>query len=180
MRPRELQRFAQGKREAKTVHQAETESHHPAALQAGAAGDIFERHVHNRNGDECFDEGRKPQKVWREVVSGSNQRDRMRDGECGDDGNEGAEAAERNHQAKQKQEMIGTVKNVKKTEIDETQSCLVPTRVEPDDAEIAGEFERANSAADRQEPKYGDDAQAQPRKRRVNGKARLVRLDSVF
>src|SRR6266851_7277255 len=43
MRPRELQRFPQGKRETKSVNQAKTKGHHPAALQTGAAHYVFER-----------------------------------------------------------------------------------------------------------------------------------------
>src|ERR1700739_2531361 len=76
--------------------------------------------------------------------------------------------------------MVGAVQNVEKTEIDETQSGLKPARVGPDTAGIASEFERANPAAGRQKPKNGNDAQAQPRKCRVNGKARLLRLDWIF
>src|SRR5260370_34680699 len=111
------------------MHQAEAESHDPTALQAAAAGNVFERHVHNGSCDERFDERRKPEKIRREVVGGSDQRDGMRDGERGNDGNEGAEAAEWNHQAKQKEKMGGTVENREKTEIDERRSGLLPARV---------------------------------------------------
>src|SRR5437016_2697293 len=143
------------------MNQAETEGHHPAALQAAAAGDVFKRHVNDGNGNERFDEWRKPEKIRREVVGGGNQRNRMRDRECSNHGNERTEAAEGDHQAEQKQEMVNAVKNVEKTQVDKTQSRLLPPRVEPDEAGIADEFERADSAAGCQKPKDGDDAQAQ-------------------
>src|SRR5467141_3802941 len=179
MRTGELQRFPQGKRETKTVHQAETESHHPATLQA-AADNIFERHVNNGNGDKRFDQWRKPEEIRREIVRGGNQRNRMGDGECGYDGNERAKAAEGDHQAKQKQKMVGAVENMEKTQIDKSQGRLVPPRIEADKALIAGEFERANAAAGRQKPKNGDHTQAQARESRVNGKAGLLRLDRIL
>ncbi len=43
MRPCELQRFAQRKRETKSVNQAKTKGHHAAALQTGAAHYVFEK-----------------------------------------------------------------------------------------------------------------------------------------
>jgi len=39
----------------------------------------------------------------------------MRDGECGNDRDERAEATERDHQAKQKQQMVGAVQNVEES-----------------------------------------------------------------
>src|SRR6266852_826902 len=147
MRSRELQRFPQGKRETKSVYQAAAEGHHPAALQTAAANNVFKRHVNDGSRDERFDQRRKPKKIRCEIVGRGNQRDRMRDGERGDDGNERAKAAKRDHQAEQKQEMVGAVENVEKTQIHKPHGRLVPPRIEVDEARIAVEFERANSAA---------------------------------
>ncbi len=104
----------------------------------------------------------------------------MRDGERGDDRNERTEAAKGDHQAEQKQQMVGAVENVEKTQVHEAHCRLVPPRIEVDEARIAVEFERANSAAGRQKSKNYDHAQAQPRKRWVNGKLGLFRLDRVL
>src|SRR5258707_12313902 len=104
----------------------------------------------------------------------------MGDGECGDDRNERAKAAEGDHQAKQKQKMVGAVENVEKTQIDKSQGRLAPPRIETDKTRIASEFERANSAASRQKPKNGDHSQAQARESRGNGKPGLLRLDRTL
>ena len=76
--------------------------------------------------------------------------------------------------------MVGAVKNVEKTQVDEAEGGLVPARVEPDEAGIPGEFERANFAARWHKTKNSDDAQAQARERGMDGKTRLFRLDWVF
>src|SRR5437879_6915809 len=162
------------------VYEAEAEGHHPAALQAAAANDVFKCHINDGNGDERFDQRRKPEKIWCEVVGGGDQRDRMRNGERGDDGNERAETAKRDYKTKQKQKMVGAVENVEKTQVDKSPSGLVPARVEADETGIASEFERANFAAGWNKPKDGYDAQTQPRERRMNGKTGLLRLNWVF
>src|SRR5205809_7094396 len=69
----------------------------------------------------------------------------MRDGKRSDDGNERAETAERDHQAEQEQKMVGAVKNVEKTQVDEAEGGLVPARVEPDEAGFPGKSEGRNS-----------------------------------
>src|SRR2546421_8628046 len=175
----ELQRLPQGEREAKSMYEAEAEGHHPAALQAAAANDVFKCHINDGNGDERFDQRRKPEEIWREVVGGSDQCNRMRDGERGDDGSERAETAKRDYKTKQKQKMVGAVENVEKTQVDKSQSGLVPARVETDETGIAGEFECTHFSAGRQKPKDGYDAQTQPRERRMNGKTGLLRLNWV-
>ncbi len=134
----------------------------------------------SRNRDERFDQRRKPEKVRGEVVSGGDQRNGMRDRKGSNYGNERAEAAKRDYQAKQKQQMVGAIKNVEKTQVDKSQGGLVPPRVESDEARIAVEFERANPAAGWQKAKNSDHAQAQPRHRRMDGKTGLLRLDRVF
>src|SRR5258708_12167060 len=94
----------------------------------------------------------------------------MRDGERGDNGNERAKAAEWDHQAKQKEQMIGAVENMEKTQVHEAHGRLMPARIEVYQAGIAVEFECANSASGRQKPKNGDYTKAQARKTRVDGK----------
>src|SRR5438552_114116 len=158
----------------------EQERHQPAALQAAAANDVFERHINDGNGNERFNHRRKPEEIRRKIIGGSNQRNRMRDGERGDDGDERAETAKRDYKTKQKQKMVGAVENVEKTQVDKSQSGLVPARVETDETGIAGEFECTHFSAGRQKPKDGYDAQTQPRERRMNGKTGLLRLNWVF
>ena len=64
MRAGELQRLAERERETESVHQAEGERDHPAALaQTLGSGDVLERHVDDRGGDGGFDERRKPERV---------------------------------------------------------------------------------------------------------------------
>src|SRR5256886_3923289 len=176
----ELQRLPQGEREAKSMHKAEAKRHHPAALQAAAANDVFERHINDGNGNERFNHRRKPEEIRRKIIGGSNQRNRMRDGERGDDGDERAETAKRDYKTKQKQKMVGAVENVEKTQVDKSQSGLVPARVETDETGIAGEFECTHFSAGRQKPKDGYDAQTQPRERRMNGTTGLLRLTWEF
>src|SRR5437016_3819208 len=172
----ELQRLPQGERETETMHKAEAKRHHPAALQAAAANDVFERHINDGNGNERFNHRRKPEEIRRKIIGGSNQRNRMRDGERGDDGDERAETAKRDYKTKQKQKMVGAVENVEETQVDKSQSGLVPARVETDETGIAGEFECTHFSAGRQKPKDGYDAQTQPRERRMTGKPGLLRL----
>src|SRR5213080_4532259 len=117
----ELQRLPQGERETETMHKAEAKRHHPAALQAAAANDVFERHINDGNGNERFNHRWKPEEIRRKIIGGSNQRNRMRDGECGDDGNERAEATERDYKTKQEQKMVVTVKNVEETQVYKTE-----------------------------------------------------------
>ena len=47
------------------------------------------------------------------------------------------EAPERNHQAEQKQQMVGAVQDVEESQPDEPQRRLIPARVERDKAGIA-------------------------------------------
>src|SRR5260370_1020708 len=101
----------------------------------------------------------------------------MGKGKRGDDGNERAEAAERNHKTEQKQKVVGAIEDVEKTEVDKAQRRLMPPRIETNQAGIAVEFERAAFTAGRNEAQNGDNAQAQARKARLNGKARDIGLN---
>ena len=83
---------------------------------ARVAHDVLERHVHDRHRDQRLDQRREPQRARREVEGRGDERDRMRDGERRDDEDERAEAPERNHQAEQKQQVIGAVEDVPKAE----------------------------------------------------------------
>src|SRR5690349_6706807 len=76
--------------------------------------------------------------------------------------------------------MVGAVQNVEKTQVDKSQSGLMPARVEPDEAGVAGQFEGANFAARWHKAKNGDDVKAEPRERWMDGKAGLLRLNWVF
>src|SRR5258708_13670292 len=76
--------------------------------------------------------------------------------------------------------MVAAVENVEETQVHEARGRLVPARVEVNEAWIAAELERANSAAGWQKPQNGDDAKAQAHKRWVNRKAGLFRPDRVL
>jgi len=68
VRAGELHRVLQAEREAEPVHEAEQERDQPSAMRP-LDGDVLQRHVDDRRGDERLDERRKPERVGGEVVS---------------------------------------------------------------------------------------------------------------
>src|SRR5215472_1588837 len=177
MGSRELQRLPQREREAESVDQPETESDHPAALDARGSDDIFERHVDDRSSNERLNQRRKPQEIRREVVGRSKQSYRVRHRKRGDHGDEHAKPAERNHQAQQKQEVVGSVEDMEKAQVHKAQSSLMPAWIETNQAGVAIEFERANFAPRKNQAQNRDDAQPQARKPRLDRKTRAIRLN---
>ena len=81
--------------------------------------DVLERHVDDRDGDQRFDERRKPERVGRQVRGRRDERDRVRDRERRDDEDERPRRAERNDEAEQEQQVIGAVEDVLEAEPDE-------------------------------------------------------------
>ena len=80
----------------------------------------------------------------------------------GDDHDQRPHAAERDHEAQQEQQVIDAVEDVQKARLDETQRRLVPARIEPHQAGVAVQVERALGAARRQEAERRDDTLAEP------------------
>ena len=149
-----LQRLAEREREAESVNETEPESDHPPALQV-AADDILERHVDDGHGDERFDERRKPQRVGRQVVSRCDERDGVRHSEGRHHRHERAEAAEWDDEAKQEQQVIGSVQDVPEPLSDEPKRRLVPARIEANQPGIAGKLEGAHRATGWKEAENG-------------------------
>src|SRR5262245_46087292 len=130
MRSSELQRLAQREGETETVDQSEAEGDHPATMHVAGAGDVLDGHVDDRGGNQRLNERGEPQVIRSEPESRRDERDRVGDGEGRDDKNQGAKLPERDHQAKQEQQMIGTVQDVEESFTNEAQRRLVPAGVE--------------------------------------------------
>ncbi len=140
------------------MHEAETEGEQPAPFEAGA-DDVLEGHPHDRERDERFDQGLKPEGAGREPHRGRDQRDRMRGGERGDDHDERADAPERDDEAEHEEQMIEALEDVAEAEPDESEEGLVPARVQRYQARVAGELEHALGAAVREESEHGHGAE---------------------
>ena len=173
-----MQRLAKRERKSESVNEAETESDHPSALDI-AADNVFQGHVENRNGDERFDQRWKPQRVRTKIECRRNQRDRMRHRKRRDDRDERPPAAEWNHEAEEKQQVIGSIENVVEAHLDESRGGLVPPRIQPHQPRISQEFEGAHDTCRRQELQCRDDAQSQTFITRMNRKLRLIGLDRI-
>ena len=61
--------------------------------------DVLERHVDDRNGDQRFDQRRKPKSRRPKVVSGRNERNGVRNRKRRDDWDQSSHPAEWDHQA---------------------------------------------------------------------------------
>jgi hypothetical protein len=76
--------------------------------------------------------------------------------------------------------MIRASENVDEPEAHERHRRLVPARIQPDNAGIADEFERADAAIRGQEAQHGDDAKAQSSERGLDGELRVWRANRVL
>ena len=99
----------------------------------------------------------------------------MRHGESRDDQNQPADAPERDDETQQEQQVVDPVQDVREPQGDEPQRGLVPSRIEPDEPQVAPVFERANGAVRWQEPHHGEHAQRQALEPGVNREVGLVR-----
>ena len=104
----------------------------------------------------------------------------MRDGECGDHEHERAQPSKRDHEAEQKQQMIGPVEDVTEPQRDEPQRRLVPPRIQPHQPWIAVQLECAHRAVWRDDADDGDHAQAEPRERWLDREAGSVRANRIL
>jgi hypothetical protein len=175
----ELQRLAKSEGEAKSVHEAEPKRNHPSPLNFRYSNNVFKRHINDGSRDQCFDQRWKPERIRREVISGRDQRNRVRHRERGDHGNECTKSPERNYQTKKKQQVIGSIQNVKESQLDEPQSRLSPTRVKSNEARITDELKRAHRATGWLKPKNDDHPFAEAAKSGMNRKAGLVRVNRI-
>src|SRR5262245_57665718 len=98
----------------------------------------------------------------------------MRQRECGDNDDERTKTTEWNHQAKQKEQVIDAVEDVVEAVLGEAERCLVPARIQLDDAGITVHIERALGAARRKESKYHVHSFPQPRQSGTDGEPRLL------
>ena len=108
--------------------------------------DVLERHVDDGERDQGLDQGREPECVRREAEGGRDQRDRVRDGERGDDQDEGAERRNGMTRHSRKSRWSVPSRMWRKPRRDEPKGGLMPPRIEPDEARIAGELEGAHRA----------------------------------
>src|SRR5262249_13168652 len=106
---------------------------------------------------------RKPQRVGRKVVGGSDQGDRMRDGKRSHDQHELTDSTKRNDQTEEKQQMIDAVQDVQESQLHELQRRLMPSRIEPHQSGITTEFEGANRIVGRHESKHRQGTKSEAR-----------------
>ena len=109
-----------------------------------------------------------------------DERHRVGHGERRHDGRQRQQPPEGDHQAGEEQQVVDAVQDVLEAEGDEAQDRLMPARVEPDQAGVAGVLEGAHGAVRQDEPQHGDGANAEPPERRIEGELRLVRADRVL
>ena len=87
--PGELQPFAEREREAEAVNEAEPEGHHPAVFEpVRRQDDVLEREPDDRRRDQHLDQRREPARRGREAECREAERERVCDGEGGDDGDQ--------------------------------------------------------------------------------------------
>src|ERR1700733_2593451 len=104
----------------------------------------------------------------------------MGHGKRGHDRYKRTESPEWNHQTEQKQQVVRTVEDVEKSEIDKPQRRLMPSRIEPDESGVGRELEGPDRRIRREKSENGDDMHAQPTERRVDRKSRTVRLNRIL
>ena len=87
------------------MNQAEREGQQPAAFRVVAAKEVFDSDVYNRGSDEGFDNA--PGELD-EAESCNGQRDRVCDGEAGDDFDGGRKIASDDEKTEKEEQMIVT------------------------------------------------------------------------
>src|SRR5262252_1743412 len=104
----------------------------------------------------------------------------MRNCKRSDDRHERAQTAEGNHQAAQKQQVVRAAEDVKEPEVDESQRCLVPARIQTHETRVALELEGARRSLWRKKAQRRDNSLSESVEARVNRKLRPIRLHGVF
>src|ERR1044071_8117578 len=140
MRPGELQRLAKREGKSEPMDQPERESDDPPAMHVARSCDVLDCHIDDGRCDQSLYQRREPEIIRRESERRSNQRDRMRDRECCHHHNQRTNLPEWDHEAEKKEQMIGAVKDVEETFLDEPQSSLMPARIQVDHSRIAREL----------------------------------------
>ncbi|MFO1269882.1 MAG: hypothetical protein U1F67_25805 [Rubrivivax sp.] len=172
VRTGELQRFGKREREAEAVHEAEREGQHPALVRRGAE-DVEQRHRDDRRGDGPLDERRKPQPLRRDAERRGAERQRMRQRERGGNDDERPQPPKRDRQARDEEQVVSAIENVREAFTHEAPRGLVPARIERDEAGVAVPLEGALGAlgpcgpCSRQEAQRRDDPQAHARQSRL-------------
>src|SRR6478752_3107545 len=174
MRARELQRLAESKRESKSMDEAKAERDEPAAFELGP-DDVLERHVHDRECDQQFDQRREPERVRRETKHRRRERETMSHRERRHDRDQWSEPPKWNDQAEDEQQVVDSVENVVEAERHEAKGRLMPSWIEPHEPRVAHILERAFGAVGRQEAQDGRRAYAETRERGVDRETRLWR-----
>src|SRR5262249_54508306 len=116
----------------------------------------------------------------REARRRCDQRDRMRDGERGDDRDERTNATERNDETEDEQQVIDSVENVLEAEHDEAERRLIPVWVEAHEPGIPDLLQRTHRAAGGKKAQQRAGTHAESRERGVDRKARGGRGDRVL
>src|SRR6266851_10403583 len=112
---------------AEPVDEAEKAGDQPPAAQIGA-DDVLQSHEHDRGSNCRLDERRKPRALGSEVVGRAEQRERVGDGECGDDRQDLPQAAKRDYQAEQKEQMVEAAEDVRESQRDKSRSRQIQGR----------------------------------------------------
>src|SRR2546421_9595043 len=76
--------------------------------------------------------------------------------------------------------MVGSIEDVEESQVDEAQRGLAPSRVQPDQAGVAGEFEGPHRTPSGEKPEYRNHVQTKSSKLRVDRKRGSIRLNGVF
>src|SRR6266496_599540 len=104
----------------------------------------------------------------------------MRKRERGDDQDQRAHPPERNHQAEEKQQVIGAIQDVEEAEADKPERGLAPAGIETDKTDVSVVLEAAHRAVRRQEPQHGERALAEAGEPGIDREPGCVRPDWVL
>ena len=108
---------------------------------------VFEGRVNDRDRDQHFHERTEPRALRGETESRAEQRDRVRQGEAGDDRKQRAHATERNDEAEHEQQMIEAGQDVLDAEPDKSACRTESARIEIHSTRSAAKQESAALAA---------------------------------
>ena len=161
------------------MHKTEAEREHPPPISP-RTDDVLERHVDDRERNEHFDQRRKPKRIRRKAHRGGDERDRVRDGERGDDRDERPDAPNGNHETQHEQQVVDAAEYVRESQADEGERGLVPLRIELHQAWITVVLKCALDTARWQEAKRRTRPKPKVGERWVNREVGLVGGDAIL
>ena len=169
----------QDEREPESVHEPERERDDPPPLEL-RADDVLERHVHDRQRDQHFDQRRKPQRVRRQSVA-----DAISVIECATVNDVTIAISGRSLRNGITRQNTNSrwsmpIENVLEPERHEAERRLVPARVQPHEPRIAEVFERALCIVRQDESQDRRGPNAQVRERWPDREPRRGRRDRIF